>query len=120
MDRFTVLANSARAPLGASAGMDRRHFVNALALLLPLSFAAEADAQDPPPYHISVNVDLVVLHATVRDRKGRFASDLREGDLESTKMVSGNPSGYSVTKTSRLPSDWLSTTVQACAGSLRM
>lgn len=81
MDRFTVLANSARAPLRASAGMAGRHLVDGFALLLLLSFAAEADGQDLPPYRISVNVDLVVLHATVRDRRGRFASDLREGDF---------------------------------------
>ena len=33
-------------------------------------------------YQISVNVDLVLLNATVRDQKGRFASDLREQDFE--------------------------------------
>ena len=41
-----------------------------------------SDRQDPGPYRISVNVDLVVLHPTVRDRKGRFVSDLREQDFE--------------------------------------
>lgn len=40
------------------------------------------DGQPPPPYQILVNVDLVVLHATVRDRDGRFASGLRERDFE--------------------------------------
>ena len=29
-----------------------------------------------------MNVDLVVLQATVRDRKGQFAPDLREQDFE--------------------------------------
>ena len=38
--------------------------------------------QDPQPYQLSVNVDLVVLNATVRDQKGRVASDLREQDFE--------------------------------------
>lgn len=41
-----------------------------------------SEAQDPESYRIAVNVDLVVLHATVRDRKGRVASDLREQDFE--------------------------------------
>jgi Ca-activated chloride channel homolog len=74
----------------------RTHYVgiaclNVLALLLlvnGLLCAAEAQApasiggQSPRPYLISVNVDFVVLHPTVRDRKGRFASDLREQDFE--------------------------------------
>lgn len=37
--------------------------------------------QDPDPYRISVNVDLVVLHATVRDRRGRAVSELRKQDF---------------------------------------
>ncbi len=40
------------------------------------------EAQGPPAYQISVNVHLVVLNATVRDGKGRFASDLREQNFE--------------------------------------
>jgi Ca-activated chloride channel homolog len=58
----------------------------ALALV---AFTGSAESQAPPfiapqpdPYRISVNVNLVVLHATVRDRKGGLASDLREGDFE--------------------------------------
>jgi Ca-activated chloride channel homolog len=39
-------------------------------------------AQDREPYRIAVDVDLVVLHPAVRDRKGRFVSDLREQDFE--------------------------------------
>jgi VWFA-related protein len=58
--------------------------------LLLIGFAGDAEPQAPPssgsqvtePYRISVNVDLVVLHPTVRDRKGLFASDLREQDFE--------------------------------------
>ena len=69
-----------------------RGFANALALpwLLLTGLVGDAepqaprsiDGQVPRPYQISVNVDLVVLHATVRDRKGRVASDLREQDFE--------------------------------------
>ena len=51
-----------------------------LLLLLVLSFVAKA--QDPQAYQLSVNVDLVVLNATVRDQKGRVASDLREQDFD--------------------------------------
>jgi VWFA-related protein len=39
-------------------------------------------AQDPESYRIAVDVDWVVLHPTVRDRKGRFVSDLREQNFE--------------------------------------
>jgi VWFA-related protein len=49
--------------------------------LLLISFAGGAAFQDPPPFRISVNVNLVVLHATVRDRKGGFVSDLSEADF---------------------------------------
>jgi VWFA-related protein len=49
-----------------------------------------AGPQAPPPaqerdaasFSISVDVDLVVLHATVTDRQGGFASDLNEPDFE--------------------------------------
>jgi VWFA-related protein len=40
------------------------------------------DGQDPGLYRFAANIDLVVLHATVRDRKGSFVSDLREQDFE--------------------------------------
>lgn len=61
----------------------------ALPLLLLVCFARNAEPQmvpasvdqDPRPYRISVSVDLVVLHPTVRDPKGRFVSDLREQDF---------------------------------------
>ncbi|HUI59262.1 MAG TPA: VWA domain-containing protein, partial [Steroidobacteraceae bacterium] len=86
MDRCADLANSARARLGGLANrlygcLDCGRQVNALIPLLLLGFVAGAEGQETPPYQISVNVDLVVLHATVRDRKGGFASDLREGDF---------------------------------------
>ena len=60
--------------------------MNRLALmvsaLLLAGLAGEAQPQAEQPFRISVNVDLVVLHPTVRDRKGQFASDLREADFE--------------------------------------
>jgi Ca-activated chloride channel family protein len=71
--------------------MRQRDVANVLAfLLLPIGLLCAAepqapatiDGQAPRPYLISVNVNLVVLHPTVRDRKGRFASDLREQDFE--------------------------------------
>jgi Ca-activated chloride channel homolog len=53
------------------------------ALLLPfLLLTGIAGAQPDQPFQISVDVNLVVLHPTVRDSKGRFASDLREQDFE--------------------------------------
>jgi Ca-activated chloride channel homolog len=63
---------------------------NVMATILVIGFADDArsqvstssDGQNPGSYLISVNVDLVVLHATVRDRQGRFVSDLREEHFE--------------------------------------
>jgi Ca-activated chloride channel family protein len=52
-----------------------------LAMILLIALAGNAQPQEPEPYKISVNVDLVVLHATVRNRKGGFASDLRQQDF---------------------------------------
>jgi Ca-activated chloride channel family protein len=45
-------------------------------LLVLFGFAGSAAPQ------ISVDVNLVVLNPVVRDRKGQFASDLREGDFQ--------------------------------------
>jgi VWFA-related protein len=45
------------------------------------ALASSAEAQIPESFQISVNVDLVVLNPTVRDRKGGFVSDLREQDF---------------------------------------
>ena len=39
------------------------------------------DTQVEPPFAIKVNVDLVVLHATVRDRAGHTPMNLREEDF---------------------------------------
>ncbi len=53
--------------------------------ILPLvlfTSLAGATPQDPPAYRISVDVNLVVLHATVRDHSGGFASDLHETDFQ--------------------------------------
>jgi Ca-activated chloride channel family protein len=38
--------------------------------------------QSPESYRVSVDVNLLVLNATVRDRQGRFVSDLRQQDFE--------------------------------------
>jgi VWFA-related protein len=59
-----------------------QRLVEALPWLLLTGFGKDAVAQTPQPYQISVNVDLVVLHPTVRDHKGGFATDLREPDFE--------------------------------------
>jgi len=59
--------------------MHRRY----IAALLLTGFAGVAEAQESrQDFQISVNVDLVVLQATVRDRGGRIVSDLREQDFE--------------------------------------
>ena len=62
----------------------------ALPLLLLIDFAGNAgpqapvssDPQAPGSHRISVDVNLVVLNATVRDQKGRPASNLGEHDFE--------------------------------------
>ena len=51
-----------------------------LTTLLLIGFAPAA-AQDPAPFKISVNVNLVVLTATVRDRKGEPVANLEEQDF---------------------------------------
>src|ERR1700722_1027337 len=52
-----------------------------VAMLLMFGLARPAESQAPEPFQISVNVDLVVLNPVVRERNGRFASDLRERDF---------------------------------------
>lgn len=51
-------------------------------ILLLLGPSCQAIAQDPEPFRISVNVDLVVLHLSVRHRGGQFAEGLRQADFE--------------------------------------
>jgi Ca-activated chloride channel homolog len=63
-------------------------YVNVVLLLMALAGHAEgqltpaASSQDPESYRIAVDVDLVVLHATVRDQEGHIVSDLREQDFQ--------------------------------------
>lgn len=40
-----------------------------------------SNGQEPAPYRISVDLDLVLLHATVCDRQGHFVAGLREQDF---------------------------------------
>lgn len=47
----------------------------------PGDAASPAAVQDPDAYRISVNVDLVVLNATVLDRRGRAVPGLRKQDF---------------------------------------
>ena len=57
----------------------------ALVVLLVLPPARSASPQDQSqenPFQISVNLNLVVLPVTVRDRKGGFAADLNEKNFE--------------------------------------
>jgi len=62
--------------------------VKTLALLVLLGSYAGAqvspasNSQDTEAYRLSVDVNLVVLHATVGDREGRFAAGLRAQDFE--------------------------------------
>jgi Ca-activated chloride channel homolog len=59
--------------------MRTRHF---FALLLLTGLMKEGQAQSSQPYRISTNVNLMVLHPIVRDRKGQFVSNLRQQDFE--------------------------------------
>lgn len=51
-------------------------------LLLLMALGAEAQLQEPAPYQISVHLNLVVLQATVHDRKGVPAADLQKDNFE--------------------------------------
>jgi len=53
-----------------------------LLFLLVFPLLGRVGAQDPQTFQVSINVDLVVLNATVRDQKGRVAADLREQDFD--------------------------------------
>jgi len=71
------------AGIPASAGIVRHSGALArrpgwLVLLVPVMISAQPQAPKIDDFHIEVNVDLVVLQATVSDRKGRFAPDLSE------------------------------------------
>ena len=57
----------------------RQTAVGAL-LLIGLSTSAEPQVEDS--FQISVNVNLVVLNPTVRDRNGRFVSDLNDQNFD--------------------------------------
>lgn len=56
--------------------------MTALPFLAMVCLASTGRAQTPEPFRISVDVNLVVLHPTVRDGKGQFASDLHAEDFE--------------------------------------
>jgi hypothetical protein len=75
--------------------------------------------RDPESFRISVDVALVVLHATVTDRQGGFVSDLGEQDFE--VYENGVPQRIQLFKTKifRSPWDWLSTTAPPCGRNLR-
>jgi Ca-activated chloride channel family protein len=53
-----------------------------LPFLALVCLAGAGGPQVSEPFRISVDVNLVVLHPTVRDGKGQFASDLHAGDFE--------------------------------------
>ena len=57
-----------------------RHAV--IPVLFLIGLVSSTEAQVSEPFQISVNVNLVVLNPTVRDPKGGFVSDLREGDFQ--------------------------------------
>jgi Ca-activated chloride channel family protein len=58
----------------------------AILLTMPVFYAGSqtvpAGNDQDPAYRLSVDVNLVVLHATVRDRQGGFAANLREQDFQ--------------------------------------
>jgi len=55
---------------------------NAAALVLLLVLPLVRAGQEAQTYQISIDVNMVVLNATVRDQKGRAATNLREEDFE--------------------------------------
>jgi VWFA-related protein len=65
-----------------------RDIVKAFAFLVLLGTDAVSQVSPAPnnpaseSYRVSVDVNLLVLNATVRDRQGRFVSDLRQQDFE--------------------------------------
>ena len=63
------------------AGPRRASWRVVLPWLLAIAFVGVAEPQEPPPFRILVDVNLVVLQVSVRDRKG-FVSDLHEPDFQ--------------------------------------
>jgi Ca-activated chloride channel homolog len=63
-------------------GLTTRFASAALLALLVLSAAHSANPQQQTPFQISVNLNLVVLPVSVRDRNGGFAADLNEQNFE--------------------------------------
>ena len=53
-----------------------------LAVTVEYAMPLPVAPQEPEPFRISVNADLVVLHASVRDRSGGFASGLNKASFE--------------------------------------
>ncbi len=77
-----------KTPNGSRERVSSNALVLRLLLLSGLSVYADPQTQAPTeaaaqrPFQLSVNVDLVVLNATVRDQKGQISTDLREQDFE--------------------------------------
>jgi VWFA-related protein len=62
-----------------------KRWVQVLLTALPVLLLAGSNGaapQTPQDFHISVNVDLVVLNASVRDRKGGLAPDLQQDSFD--------------------------------------
>ena len=69
----------------AALGIIKALAISTVSLLLCGSAVSQippAGQTQDPAYRLSVDVNLVVLHATVRDRQGRFAGDLRQENFE--------------------------------------
>ena len=103
---------------------DREHKI-AKAFVLPVllfTFSGLATPQVVPPVNgrdqddlrFSVEVDLVVLQVTVRDRAGHAVSGLAEHDLRFTRTALFNPSVCFGTKIRPSQSAWSLTTVEVC------
>jgi len=54
----------------------------ALSLLFALPHLAQAQGDQGSEYTLKVNVEMVVLHATVQSHKGTFVSGIRQGDFQ--------------------------------------
>ena len=58
----------------------------AVPLLLLVGLTGDAKTQPSRTFEVSVDVNLVMLHAAVHDSKGQFASALRQQDLRFTNI----------------------------------